>query len=708
MGGRGGPGWLAGLASPTLPDVPATSPHRSALADPPGLPYTPAPMRTIGVDTGGTFTDLVLNEDGELRAEKLPSTPGDPSLAVIEGVQQLGGAGRGAEIVHGTTVALNALLTGDTARTALVTNRGFRDLIEIGRQDRPELYALHPVKPAPLVTRDRRFEVDQRSFPNGSGELVQEVEPTPEELGALARSIAKSGAESIAICLLHSYADPSIERRIADGLAHLGLPITCSAELLPEHREVERYSTALVNSVLVPRMQSYLERIGGALVGARLSVLQSSGGTLPAERAATEPARVIFSGPAGGVVGAAQAAREAGLAGILTFDMGGTSTDVAFHAARGRLEDAVTSAEIAGHAVGLPSLDIHTIGCGGGSIVHVDAGGILRVGPASAGADPGPACYGKGGPLTVTDAHVLLGHLAPGSFLGGRMELDVAATKSAFAVLAKQLGTRPHRAAEAVLEVARAAMRRAASVMSMQRGKDPKGLSLVAFGGAGGLQATALADALGLVGTLVPRLPGCLSAFGMAHASAACDHSAAVLAPLREWTVKRRKQLFTRLTRAAREELRAAGHAARAIEFEYGLDLRYEGQAFELTLPETGGALEADFHALHEQRYGWQLDDRDVQLVQARARGIVRRATSTPARGRTRPAPRSAYRAERLAALAGDGKRHTVQVVDRERLAPGHTLAGPAILEEFSGTTLLPAGWHARITAGGHLWLERA
>jgi N-methylhydantoinase A len=660
-------------------------------------------MRTIGVDTGGTFTDLVLNEGGELRAEKLPSTPADPSQAVIEGAARLGGAGAHGEIVHGTTVALNALLTGDTAPIALVTNRGFRDLIEIGRQDRPELYALHPVKPDALVTRERRFEIDQRSFPNGAA-LVHESTPTDKELETLARRIKQSGAQSIAICLLHSYADPAIEQHVAKRLAKIGLPITCSAVLLPAHREIERFSTALVNAALIPRVQRYLERLGAALDGERLSVLQSSGGALPAARAALEPARVILSGPAGGVVGAARAAREAGFSKIVTLDMGGTSTDVAFHAARGRLEDSVSSASVAGHPIGLSTLDIHTIGCGGGSIVRIDAGGILRVGPESAGADPGPACYGRGGPLTVTDAHLLLGHLAPGSFLGGAMQLDAEAARRGFAELAKALGTRPQRAAEAVLEVARAAMRRAVGVMSMQRGKDPSHLALVAFGGAGGLQAAALADALGLAGALIPRLPGCLSAFGMAHADAACDHSAAALAPLAEWNVGKRKSSFAELARNAKAELVAAGYAARRIEYEYGLDLRYEGQSFELTLPESGRALENDFHALHEKRYGWRLADRAVQLVQLRVRGSVRRPDQEAATGRKRPAPKSARRGERASAL-GDGA--LVPIIDREALAPGHWLEGPAVLEEYSGTTLVPAGWRAEVRPGSHVLLTR-
>ncbi len=661
-------------------------------------------MATLGVDTGGTFTDLVRDEGGELTAEKLPSTPDDPSRAVLEGAARLGGLGPGDELVHGTTVALNALLTGDTAPVALVTNAGFRDLIEIGRQDRPDLYALHPVKPEPLVERARRFEVGQRSFPGRAGGLEHAATPDAAELDALARRIRRSGARGVAVCLLHSYADPSIERRVAEHLAPLGLPITCSADLLPEHREYERFSTAVVNAALVPKVRAYLERLGAALGDARLSVLQSSGGTLPAARAALEPARVVFSGPAGGVVGAARAAREAGLERIVTLDMGGTSTDVAFHAAEGRLEDAVTDTEVAGHPIGIAALDIHTIGCGGGSIVHVDAGGVLRVGPASAGAVPGPACYGNGGPLTVTDAHLFLGHLAPGSFLGGAMELDERATAVGFERLARRLGTTPTRAAEAVLDVARAAMRRALGVMSMQRGEDPARLALVAFGGAGGLQAAALADAGGLSGALVPRLPGCLSAFGMARADATADRSAAVLAPLSDHGVARRKARFAELAKEARDELVAAGHRARAVRLEFGVDLRYEGQSFELTLPESGRALEDDFHRRHAERYGWRLDDRAVQVVQLRVRGVVERPAGEVTGGRARRAPGSAVVGERRTALgAGDA----VPVVSREALSPGHYVDGPAILEEYSGTTLVPGGWRARVTAGGHLALAR-
>ncbi len=655
------------------------------------------------MDTGGTFTDLVALEDGEARVEKLPSTPADPSRAVLEGIERLGGAEPRDEVVHGTTVALNALLTRRGARTALVTNEGFRDLIEIGRQARPELYALHPQKPPTLVPRSRRFELAQRSWPGADGAVESAREPTGTELEALLAQLRRARPASVAICLLHSYADPTIERRVADALRPLGVPITCSAELLREYREFERFSTACANAALVPLVADYLARLAEALPEVRLSILQSSGGTLPAARAAVEPARILLSGPAGGVVGAAHAARAAGLERIVTLDMGGTSTDVAFHNSRSRLEDAVSTAEVDDMPIGLPALDIHTIGCGGGSLVHLDSGGILHVGPQSAGADPGPACHGKDDQLTVTDAHVLLGHIASGHFLGGRFELDTDTVARGFEDLGRRLGVTPKRAALAVLEVARAAMRRAVGGMSMQRGQAPQALPLVAFGGAGGLQAAALAEALGQPGALVPRFPGCLSAFGMAHADALADRSLTLLAPLSAWSGKARRARAKVLAAEAVQELREAGHAARSIEQEFSLDLRYQGQAFEIAVPETfDAAVFGAFAKRHEALYGWRLDDGEVELVNLRARAAVRRGTQLGRRPRARVFSKSAISGERRVEL--DGQR-TVPVIERERLAPGMRFEGPALVEEFSGTTVVPPGAGVEVTRGGHLWL---
>jgi N-methylhydantoinase A len=696
--------------APTVPRLPRQVPSVSrpvpgASRPVPGAsrPVPGAPRPILGVDTGGTFTDLALRAaDGGLRTAKVASTPDDPGRAVLAGLEVLGDTG-GAEIVHGTTVALNALLTGRTARTALVTNRGFRDLLEIGRQARPDIYALHPVKPRALVPRERRFEVTQRSWPGEDGTVVEDHGPGADELASLARAIKRSGAESVAVCLLHSYADPGIERRVAQALAPLGLPLTCSAELLPAYREVERFSTAMANAALAPIMSAYLERLARELPGQGLSLLQSSGGTVTAERAAAEPVRVLFSGPAGGVVGAARAAQEAGLGAIVTLDMGGTSTDVAFHDPGGGLLDAVTGAEVAGHPIAVPALDIHTIGCGGGSLVHVDAGGVLHVGPESAGADPGPVCYGQGEVLTVTDACVHLGHIASQGFLDGNFPLDVDAVARAFELLGRRLGTRPLDAAQGVLDVARAAMRRALGVRTMQRGLDPAGLPLVAFGGGGGLHAAALAAALDMPGALIPAYPGVLSAAGMAGADALRDRECSVLAPLAEWNSKRRRATLAELTRQARGELRDAGYPARAIEVSASLDLRYRGQSYELSVPE-GRAPDAAFSDLHEARYGWRLPT-EVELVSLRVRALARRTTPAPTAGptRQRPHPKAAVLGERRAVFAG--RPVMTKRIDRGALRPGHVVQGPAIIEEYSATTLVPPSTRALVRAGGHLWV---
>lgn len=662
-------------------------------------------MKTIGVDTGGTFTDLVCLEGDEVRVEKLASTPADPSRAVLEGVERLGGAGKKDEVVHGTTVALNALLTGRVARTALVTNEGFQDLIEIGRQARPELYALHPVKTPALVPRELRFELPQRSWPGEGGALERVRRPSRAELAELRKKLERAKPDSIAICLLHSFADPAIEQEVAQALKGLDVPITCSGTLLREYREYERFATGTANAALVPLIQNYIAALGQALPDARLSILQSSGGSLPAERAAIEPARVLLSGPAGGVVGAARAAREAGLSRIVTLDMGGTSTDVAFHRANTEMWESVSRADVAGLPIGLPALDIHTIGCGGGSIVHLDAGGILHVGPASAGADPGPVCHGKGDELTVTDAHVFLGHISSGNFLGGAFELDTDAVARGFERLARRLGCTPQAAALAVLEVARAAMRRAIGVETMQRGQDPRDLPVVAFGGAGGLQAAALAEALELPGALVPALPGCLSAYGMATADAIADRSRTLLAPLAEWSPRARRGVARELAEGAREELRAAGHRAKSIDYEYSLELRYAGQSFELAVVEPFDASVAErFAARHRELYGWALDQGSIELVNLRVRALVRRPMAPTPKPRRKALPRAAIVGERQATF---DRERNLPIIDRNALTPGVQFAGPALIEEFSGTTLLPPHWHARVTAGRHLWLER-
>jgi len=657
----------------------------------------------IGADTGGTFTDLVLLEGDKVRTVKVQSTPGDPSEAVLRGLEALGGA-EGVELIHGSTVGLNAMLTGEVAPTALVTNEGFRDLMEIGRQERPELYSLHPKKPAPLVERRRRFEVGQRAYPLDDGSLELAKRPTRAELRRLAERVRRSGAKSVAVCLLHSYADPGMEEEIARHLERAGLSVTCSARLLAEYREFERFSTAVANASLVPIVRAYLERLSERVGDRELSILQSSGGCFPAAQAVNEPVRALFSGPAGGVVGAARAAAQAGHEEVVTLDMGGTSTDVAFHSNAAGLEDAVNDVLVAGHPIGVPALDIHTIGCGGGSIITVDPGGVLRVGPQSAGADPGPVCYGSGTELTVTDAHVMLGHLHSGAFLDGALELDFEGVRRGFTALGKRLGVAPMVAAEGVLSVARAAMRRAVGVMTMQRGRDPRRLPLVAFGGAGGLHAASLAESLNQPGALIPRHPGALSAWGMAHADAVQDRSRTVLGDLTDWPRAKRGAVLRELAGDAIALLKTSGHSERSIQTEFRLDLRYRGQSYELALPEASLDAAKRFHSAHARRYGWTLEDAGIELVHLRARALVRRRLPRTRAVSPKRLPAGAVLGTQM---AGFGSQLEARRIKREVLTEGVSFQGPAIIEEYSGTTLLPLGWTAQVTSGRHLWLSK-
>ena len=661
------------------------------------------PTQRLGVDTGGTFTDLVLEGAEGPRVEKVLSTPEAPENAILEGIERLV-PGSGTEVVHGSTVGLNALLTDRGARVALVTNEGFRDLIEIGRQDRPELYALHPVRPAPLAARDDRYEVaGVRAWPADGG-MERDGSPSSEQLERLALRIQRSGVESVAVCLLHAYADPGLEAAVAEPLRALGLPVTTSASLLGLHREFERWSTALVNAALVPVMGSYLARLQGRLGDLRLSMLQSSGGAITAELAAAEPARVVLSGPAGGVVGAARAAREADLGPIVTLDMGGTSTDVAFHDPASGLDGSTGRANVAGHPVALPTLDVHTIGCGGGSLITLDSAGVLQVGPESAGAEPGPICFGRGTQPTLTDALCLLGRLGGGRFLGGAMELQRGPVEEAFARLGERLGCSAREAAEAALLVARAAMRRAVSVMTMQRGKDPALLTLVAFGGGGGLLAAELAEDLGTPRVLVPANAGVLSAVGMVHAEASLDHARTVLEPLGAWPARRRASAFRELEDHGRTRLRAAGHAARACSFERVLELRYQGQSHELAVAEQHDPAAA-FQALHQTRFGWTPEEGEIELVHLGSRAVVRRPEPEVDR---LPRARRAPAAAQLAAVRIEGHSSPVPALDRARLAPGSRIEGPAVVAEATATTWVPPGWTARVVQAGHLLLERS
>jgi N-methylhydantoinase A len=652
----------------------------------------------VGVDVGGTFTDLVALVDGRVVTAKVPSTPANQADGVLGALRAAAlEPDRVAAFAHGSTVATNALLERRGARTALVTTEGFRDVIEIARQQRPALYDLTRDRPPPLVPRELRFTVRERMGPDG------EVEPLdPGSVAATVAAVRDARVEAVAVCLLFGFLHPQHERRVGLALreALAGVTVSLSCEVLPEVREYERCATTAADAYLTPRLAAYLERlakeVGGLALPAPL-VMQSSGGVVEVERAAAHAASCILSGPAGGVVGAAFVAGLSGHRDLLTFDMGGTSTDVA--PVLDGVVQTTTEAVIAGVPVKLPTVDVHSVSAGGGSVAWVDEGGALRVGPRSAGADPGPACYGRGGTEpTVTDANLLLGCLAAGARLGGEhgVTLGMRAAERALAELGGRLGLDAEAAALGVVEVANAEMARALRVISVGRGLDPREFTLVAFGGAGGMHACALAEELGIGRVLVPEAAGVLSALGLAISDLRRDYLVPLLGRLDELDPGAVEAAWRRLEARAATELDSP-------ELTRQADLRYRGQSFELTVEagDPGGLAEA-FGAAHRRRYGYHMDDEPVELVH------LRLVASVPvAKPRLRAAPAAGDAARPGRRLNLDGAWREVRVVARGALGPGDRLDGPAVVELAEATLLLRPGWRATLDEVGSLELDR-
>jgi N-methylhydantoinase A len=655
-----------------------------------------APHLTIAIDTGGTFTDCVYRIGNRISVLKLPSTPDDPSRAILEAVIKIAGLAPSAtiEVRHGTTVATNALLERKGARVAFITTAGFEDTLAIARQARPNLYDWNHHRPAPIT--DICFGVAERIGPSGEMLLV----PTPAALDQLRRDIRKSKVESIAVSLLFSFANPAHEQAIAQALASLRLPVSLSHQVLPEFREYERGSTVALNAYLAPRMQSYIHSLekGLAKRGARLSIMQSSGGILSATSAAREPVRTILSGPAGGVIGALSVARAARIDRILTFDMGGTSTDVALLDSK-QEPPTSTEGQVAGLPIGVPMLDIHTAGAGGGSLAWMDTAGALQVGPQSAGAIPGPACYGRGDRGTVTDANLILSRLHPDHFLGGAMRLDEArARKALSSVPTKSFATLEH-LAEGILRVANARMESALRRVSVERGYDPRTFTLLAFGGAGPLHACALADSLGIRRILIPAAPGALSALGILDADLRREFSRTVmLAP----GASQITQVFRDLEAEARSAFLAEG--VRPV-LTRSADLRYQGQGFELRVDWSAKAVNR-FHRLHAQSYGYSDLTRTVEIVTLRVQAIARSPKSSGAPSKAQFHRALGGKATRLnpsqAVLSPhrifeDGRWRNAALYDRALFHPGNRIAGPAVITELSATTYLPTNWAAAV-----------
>ena len=648
----------------------------------------------VGIDTGGTFTDLVALVGGELRVHKLPSTPRDPAAAVINGLAAMLKEAAPGMVTYSSTVATNTLLEGKGARVALVTDRGFEDLIEIGRQNRTELYALAPSRPAPLVRRRLRFGAGGRTL--FDGQIAAPLKPA--ELARLRARIARSGGDAIAIGMLHAYANPASEQALAEALAPLRLPLSVSHRLLPEYREYERLSTTVVNAYVAPRMVSHLRNLATQLAPARLRVMQSNGAAIGVGLACAEPVRTILSGPAAGVVGAAALVRAMGIDRFITFDMGGTSTDVALFDRRAQLR---TLSYPAGYAVRTPAIDIHTVGAGGGSLAALDVGGALNVGPESAGADPGPACYGRGDQPTVTDADLVAGRLVATSFLGGRMTLDAGRATRALGQLAAAMKIGITSAARGVIRVVNANMERAIRVVTVERGFDPRDFALLAFGGAGPMHASELALELGIRHVVLPRNPGLLCAWGALGAPLGREFSLT----LRETSpcLTALEHRAGPLVRRAHDDLRAEGADRAAIRHELWVDMRYRGQSYEITL-RLGPGFADDFHRRHRQTFGYAASEAPVEVVNLRVRAFAAGPPLKPERWRLagrRPAPSG------HASTSVGNTHRPVPVYPRDELGTQTRLAGPLVVTELSATTYVPPEFTLRVDDYGNLHLEQ-
>jgi N-methylhydantoinase A len=648
------------------------------------------------VDVGGTFTDLVALSEGTLITAKVPSTPRDQSEGVMNAISTSDVEPAAVlALAHGMTVATNALLERRGARTALVTTEGFRDVLEIARQNRPALYDLTHDRPPPLIPRELRFMVAERMGPKG------EISPLDKDsLKKAITAVEEAEVEAVAVCLLFAFMHPDHESQVGDALREAlpDLHVSLSSEVLPEFREYERFSTTAADAYLAPKLAAYFSNLAEKAEEAGVPgplIMQSSGGVVPIDDAISDAAGCVLSGPAGGVVGAAYVGEKGGYRDLLTFDMGGTSTDVAPIIAG----EAQTTTEtvVAGVPIKLPMVDVHTVSAGGGSIAWADPGGALRAGPQSAGAEPGPAAYDKGGEEpTVTDANLFLGYLADGAELGGEVVLRRDLSERALASLGNELGLGVEETALGILRVADAEMVRALRVISVERGLDPRDFALLAFGGAGGMHACSLAEELGIETVLVPRAGGVLSALGLAISDLRRDYVSPFLGGLDGVEEEEFEQRFTSMEKMAAGDLDGPEHTRRA-------DLRYGGQSFEITVDAGSfGKLEGRFHAAHEQRYGYRMDDEKVELVNLRLISTV--PVEKPELQEPQPEG-DAQAGEREANF--DGEWLGIAVLDRERMGEGSEVAGPAIVEFKESTCVVRPGWRGTVDGVGTLVLER-
>ncbi|MHB1242017.1 MAG: hydantoinase/oxoprolinase family protein [Gaiellaceae bacterium] len=682
-------------------------------------------MRVVGVDIGGTFTDFMLYDmdAGRVHVHKVPSTPGEPERAMVTGLGELCGVAGVAPqdltgVFHGTTVATNAVLEHEGALAGMITTRGFRDIVHIGRHQRPLHYSVMqdiPWQARPFVRRRHRKVVTERIVPP-TGEVLTPL--NVDEVRAAARELRDEGVEAVAVCFLFSYLNPEHERQAA-AIVREEMPgafVTTSADIFPQFREFERFTTATMSAFVGPKTGSYLQRLATALdgegVGGELHVMMSSGGVASTRNAAERPVTLLMSGPAAGILGGQWAGALAERTRLITFDMGGTSADIGIVTEDGVTEASARDTWVGGYPLLVPMLDVHAIGAGGGSIAYVDGGGAFRVGPRSAGASPGPACYGLGGTEpTISDAHVVLGRLDPDRFLGGRMRLDRDAAKAAIERLAGELGLGVNETAEGILTIANSNMARAIRSRTIEKGHDPREFALVAFGGAGPLHAAEVADALEIPEVLVPPHPGITSAVGLLTSDLKYDQMRTVFQLEGSVDAERLNRELGELEVEVRASLEADRVPPEDVEVIRALDCRYVGQGYELRVtlgdgPFTLAALE-QFHHLHEREYGSAYGD-PIEIVNARVAAVGHRPRidSVPVPAGTLA---DALVGENEGVFRVDGALAALatRYYDREKLPLDEPVSGPAVVFHPDTTTVVPPGWAATAHASGNLILTR-
>jgi N-methylhydantoinase A/oxoprolinase/acetone carboxylase beta subunit len=657
----------------------------------------------LGIDTGGTFTDFVRFGPDGLTVHKVRSTPEDPSKAIrgsylfstdsAGSVPEVSLPALDLDVIHGSTVATNAVLERKGARVGLLVTEGFEDVLRIGRQTRPELYNIFVPLPRPLVDSDMTAGLSERL--DHEGRVL--IAPDDAQITLVGNALRARGAEIIAVCLLHSYRNAAHEEHVARDLRRAGWLVSASHEVLPEYREFERWSTTVVNAYVTPIIDRYLGALESGLRVKRLAIMQSNGGSISAKSARAQAVRTVLSGPAAGVVGARAVARDAGFRRVISFDMGGTSTDVSL--IDGEIATS-TDSRIGDFPIRLPVLDIHTVGAGGGSIAYTDSGGALRVGPRSAGAVPGPVCYGTGTELTVTDANLLLGRLDPEFFLGGRMALDRARTQAVAAKMAAGLRLRTDELAEGIIRVANANMERAIRVVSVERGHDPRRFALLAFGGAGGMHACEIASRLEIGTVIVPRHAGVLSALGMLVADVRRDYSASVLLPSDRVSLRDLEARLLPLMARAQKELLAEGFSGRRLVVERLIDVRYIGQSYEITVP-ISRDYGREFNRRHDRLYGYSDPDRPTEVVAVRVVAVGTTAKPRLPRTRVGRAVRPRPAARRPGRFGG----RTVKIAFYRwpDLVPGSHGGGPAVVTGGEATVVIPPGFQFRVDAFGNV-----